>query len=146
MFATGVTFLYGLSIASVLAVLLVLTSSLTVLPALLSRWGEKVARPSRRARRRAADGRPPRQSAWRRWSRTVQARPWPLALASLLLVLLFLVPVVGMRLDSSDAGNDPSNTSTYRAFNLLSDGFGSGFNGPLLVAVELPKARPTIRQ
>ena len=139
MFATGVTFLYGLSIASILAVLLVLTSSLTVLPALLSRWGEKVARPSRRSRRRAASGRPPRQSAWRRWSQTVQARPWPLAVASLLLVLLFLVPVVGMRLDSSDAGNDPSNTSTYRAFNLLSDGFGSGFNGPLLVAVELPK-------
>ena len=59
MFATGVTFLYGLSIASVLAVLLVLTASLTVLPALLSAFGERVVRPSRSARRREADGRPP---------------------------------------------------------------------------------------
>jgi RND superfamily putative drug exporter len=47
------------------------------------------------------------------------------------------VPVLGLRLDSSDAGNDPSSTSTYRAFNLLSDGFGPGFNGPLLVVAQL---------
>src|SRR5436305_5443875 len=61
MFATGVTFLYGLALASVLAVLLVLAASLTVLPALLASFGEKVARPSRRARRRAARGGPPRR-------------------------------------------------------------------------------------
>ncbi|MFI5039939.1 MAG: MMPL family transporter, partial [Solirubrobacterales bacterium] len=83
MFATGVSFMYGLAIASVLAVLLVLAASLTVLPALLAAFGEKVARPSRRSRKRAARGEAPRESAWRRWSLTVQARPWPLALASL---------------------------------------------------------------
>ncbi len=138
MFATGVTFLYGLAIASVVAVLMVLLSSLTVLPALLSRWGHKVVRPSRSARRRAARGEPPRESSWRRWSVTVQSHPRSLAAASLAVMLLFIVPLVGMRLDSSDAGNDPSNTSTYRAFNLLSQGFGAGFNGPLLIAVELP--------
>ncbi len=153
MFATGVTFLYGMSISSVLAVLMVLAASLTVLPAMLSAFGEKVARPSRWARRRAARGRPPRPSAWRRWSRLVQAHPWRLAIASTLVLLLFLVPVLGMRLESSDAGNDPSNTTTYTAFNLLSRGFGPGFNGPLLVAVrmsspaqraELPAVRATL--
>src|SRR6202035_595913 len=51
---------------------------------------------------------------------------------------LVLIPVFSLRLDSADAGNDPTNTSTYRAFNLLSQGFGPGFNGPLLVAVEMP--------
>ncbi len=56
MFATGVTFLYGLSIASVVAVLLVLAASLTVLPALLSSFGHRVVRPTRRARRREAQG------------------------------------------------------------------------------------------
>ncbi len=56
MFATGVSFLYGLAIASVLAVLLVLSASLTVLPAMLSRFGAKVARPSRSERRREARG------------------------------------------------------------------------------------------
>jgi putative drug exporter of the RND superfamily len=137
MFATGVAFMYGLAIASVLAVLCVLAASLTVLPAMLSMFGHKVVRPSRSARRREAQGKPPKPSAWRSWSVTVQSRPWPLAAASLAVMLLFLIPFFGMRLDTSDAGNDPSGTSTYRAFNLLSHGFGPGFNGPLLIAAQL---------
>jgi RND superfamily putative drug exporter len=137
MFATGVAFMYGLAIASVLAVLLVMAASLTVLPALLASFGHKVVRPSRAARRRAARGEPPRQSSWRRWSLTVQARPWPLAVASLAVMLVFLIPFFSMRLETSDAGNDPTDTSTYKAFNLLSDGFGPGFNGPLLIATQL---------
>jgi RND superfamily putative drug exporter len=68
----------------------------------------------------------------------VQAHPRPLAAASLAFMVLCLLPTLGLRLESSDAGNDPSNTSTYRAFNMLARGFGPGFNGPLLVAVELP--------
>ena len=143
MFATGVTFLYGLSIASVVAVLLVLAASLTVLPALLSSFGHRVVRPTRRARRREAKGEAPRESSWRRWSITVQKRPWPLAILSLAVMLAFLVPFFGMRLDTSDAGNDPTSTSTYKAFNLLSDGFGPGFNGPLTIATQL--SNPTER-
>ena len=143
MFATGVSFMYGLSIASVVAVLLTLLASLTVLPAMLSRFGERLARPSRAARRRAARGEAPRESAWRRWSVMVQSRPWPLAIAALVVMGAFIAPVFALRLDNSDAGNDPSNTSTYRAFNLLSNGFGPGFNGPLQVAVELPRPGDT---
>ncbi len=139
MFATGVAFMYGLSIASIIAVLLVLGASLTLTPALLSRFGHRVVRPSRSERRHAASGRP-HESAWRRWSVTVQARPVPLALLSLAVMLACLVPFFSLRLDSSDAGNDPSGTSSYLAFNMLSHGFGAGFNGPLLVAVELPSS------
>ncbi len=137
MFATGVSFMYGLAIASVVAVLLVLAASLTVLPALLSAFGHRVVRPGRSARRRQARSEAPRESTWRRWSVIVQSRPWPLAAISLIVMLLFLVPFLGMRLDTSDAGNDPSGTSTYRAFNLLSRGFGPGFNGPLMIATQL---------
>ena len=137
MFATGVTFMYGLAIASVLAVILVMLASLTVLPALLASWGHRVVRPTRRARRRMERGEPPRESAWRRWSLLVQKRPWPLAAASTALMLVFLIPVLGLRLESSDAGNDPSSTSTYRAYHLLADGFGPGFNGPLQIVVQM---------
>jgi RND superfamily putative drug exporter len=139
MFATGVAFMYGLSIASIIAVLLVLGASLTLTPALLSRFGHKVVRPSRSERRHTASGRP-HESAWRRWSVMVQARPVPLALLSLAVMLACLIPFFSLRLDSSDAGNDPSGTSSQRAFNMLSHGFGAGFNGPLLVAVELPSS------
>jgi RND superfamily putative drug exporter len=139
MFATGVAFMYGLSIASIIAVLLVLLASLTLTPALLSRYGHRVVRPSRSERRRTASGRP-HESAWRRWSTMIQARPAPLALLSLAVMLTCLIPFFSLRLDSSDAGNDPSGTTSYRAFNMLARGFGAGFNGPLLVAVELPSS------
>jgi putative drug exporter of the RND superfamily len=137
MFATGVSFMYGLAIASVLAVLMVLAASLTVLPALLAGFGHRVVRPGRAARRRALRGEAPRPSAWRRWSTTVQSHPWPLAVVSALVMLAFLIPFVGLRLDTSDAGNDPAGTSTHHAFQLVSEGFGPGFNGPLLIAAQL---------
>jgi RND superfamily putative drug exporter len=137
MFATGVSFMYGLSIAAVLAVLLTLAASLTLLPALLSRFGEKIVRPTRSARKRAERGEAPRPSRWRAWSVTVQRHAKPLAAGSLLVMILFLVPFFGLRLDTSDAGNDPNNTNTHQAFDLLSNGFGAGFNGPLLIAAEL---------
>jgi len=151
MFATGVAFMYGLAIAAVIAVLLTLVASLTLLPALLSRFGPRLVRP--RGARRGLNGRrrtavagadgasasvtAPRRSAWRRWSETVQSRPWPLAIVSLAAMIALLVPVFAMRLDSSDAGNDPGSTSSREAFDLLANGFGAGFNGPLLLVAEL---------
>jgi RND superfamily putative drug exporter len=160
MFATGVSFMYGLAIAAVLAVLLTLIASLTLLPALLSRFGPRLARPrgarvGRLRRRRAgaaavngagpgivngANGQAvtaPSHSAWRRWSQIVQARPWPLAIVSLGVMVALLVPVFAIRLDSSDAGNDPANVSSRHAFDLLAHGFGAGFNGPLQLVAEL---------
>jgi RND superfamily putative drug exporter len=148
MFATGVSFLYGLSIASILAVLMTMIASLTVLPAMLSRFGHRVVRqPGQRGlfRRRGtpttadvAVETAESRSRWREWSRTVQRRPWPLALLSLGLMIALLLPVVGLRLESSDAGNDPSGTKTRQAFDYLAEGFGAGFNGPLLIVSELP--------
>jgi putative drug exporter of the RND superfamily len=148
MFATGVTFMYGLSIASILAVLLVLSASLTALPALLMFFGPRLVKPTRRARRREARGQAERPSRWREWSLTVQRHPRALALASLLVMLAFIAPVLAMRLDSSDAGNDPSGKSTRVAFDLLAAGFGPGFNGPLLIAGELdgPNAKANLGQ
>jgi RND superfamily putative drug exporter len=152
MFATGVSFLYGLSIASILAVLLTLAASLTVLPAMLSRWGDRIV--AQRTGRRRVFGRAGAgpatgvsadavmkarsSSRWREWSRTVQSRPWPLAILSLGVMVALLLPVFALRLQSSDAGNDPAGTSTRQAFDMLAQGFGAGFNGPLLIVAELP--------
>jgi putative drug exporter of the RND superfamily len=150
MFATGVGFMYGLAVGSIIAVLLVMLASLTLLPALLSRFGPRLVRPRRAARRRAAAAKPPRESLWRRWSLIVQARPWPLAVVSLLVMVACLSPVTALRLDNGDAGNDPSSQSTYTAFNLLAAGFGPGFNGPLAIVSELHRpgdasALPAVR-
>jgi RND superfamily putative drug exporter len=151
MFATGVAFMYGLAIAAVIAVLLTLMASLTLLPALLARFGPRLVRVSashrtslRRRGRAAArgsrgehDARPGAGSAWRRWGATIQRHPWPLAAASLAVMVALLTPVFALRLDESDAGNDPSALSSRHAFDLLAQGFGQGFNGPLLLVAEL---------
>jgi RND superfamily putative drug exporter len=152
MFATGIGFMYGLAIASALAVLLTLAASLTLLPAMLARYGSRLARRRTRrlpfTRRRAAlaaagaDTPGSHRSAWKRWSGIVQARPWPLAIASLVLMVALLLPVTRLRLDTSDAGNDPAGSSSRQAFDLLAEGFGSGFNGPLVLVAELPERAP----
>lgn len=139
MFTVGVAFLNGIAVAAAMTVALVLLASLTVLPALLSRYGEKVARGGRRARRRQEirhDG--DERSLWRRWSAGVQRHPWLALGSSLALMLVVASPLLAMRLDSSDASNDPPSHSSYRAYEMLAAGFGKGFNGPLLVVVELP--------
>ncbi len=133
MFTTGVSFTYGLAVASVIAVLLTLAATLTLLPAMLSRFGARLVRPRRSRRaRRARPG-----SVWRRWSETVRARPVPLALGSVAIMVALLTPAFALRLDISDAGNDPAGLSSHQAFGLLADGFGAGFNGPLQLVAEL---------
>ena len=144
MFATGVAFMYGLAIAAVIAVLLTLVASITLLPALLSRFGPRLAR--RRfigghrgapAKANGAKASAPSRSAWRRWSGIVQARPWSLAIVSLAVMLALLAPVIALRLDEGDAGNDPATASSRHAFDLLAQGFGQGFNGPLVLVSQL---------
>jgi putative drug exporter of the RND superfamily len=143
MFATGVSFMYGLAIASVLAVLLTMTASLTLLPALLSRFGTRIARGRSRGRARSGSrgrARPPRPSFWRGWSETVQARPWPLALGALAVMITLLLPALALRLETSDAGNDPAGLSSRHAFDMLARGFGAGFNGPLTLVAQVDGA------
>jgi len=133
MFALGVSFLYGVAIAASLGVLTVLAASLTLLPALLMFSGKRVGRVRQRSRARE-----PRAGFWLRWVGMIQRRPVWAALVSTVLLLTLAVPALGLRLGASDAGNDPATHTTRHAYDLLAQGFGSGFNGPLLVAVGLP--------
>jgi len=104
----------------------------TLLPALLGFLGMRVL--SRRERRRlAADGPAPdgTSGAWMRLAAFVQRHPAPLAAAAAAVMLVLAIPVLSLRLGSSDAANDPASTTTHQAYELLADGFGPGFNGPL---------------
>jgi putative drug exporter of the RND superfamily len=75
---------------------------------------------------------------WLRWSAFVQRRPWTIAVSATLVMLLIAAPAMALRLGSSDASNDPANQTTHRAYALLAQGFGEGFNGPLLVVAKVP--------
>ena len=140
-FALGVEFLYGLAVASALAVLMTMLAALTVLPALLSRFGERIGRPRRR--RTAVAGSAEGAQAggfWVRWSGFIERHPWEGAIAGLAIMLTLCAPALALRLGNSDAGNNPPGQTTRQAFDLLAKGFGPGFNGPLQVVASLPHA------
>jgi len=140
-FALGVSFLYGLAVASSLAVLMTMLAALTILPAILSRFGERIARPGRRARNsgESAAARDAR-GAWARWASLIQRHPWPGAVAGLAIMLALAAPALALRLGNSDAGNNPPSSTTRHSYDLLAKGFGRGFNGPLQVVATLPHA------
>jgi RND superfamily putative drug exporter len=134
MFALGVNLLNGVAIAAALGVVLVLAASLTLLPALLRLAGRQIGA----ARRTAAHaGRP---GFWARWVGAIQRRPMLATVAATAVMLTLATPALGLRLGSSDAGNDPASQTTRKAYDLIAQGFGKGFNGPLQVAVKLPTA------
>ncbi len=64
-----------------------------------------------------------------------------IATASALTMLAIAAPATALRLGSSDAGNDPTSFTTHRAYELLANGFGQGFNGPLLVVAKVPNPK-----
>jgi RND superfamily putative drug exporter len=84
---------------------------------------------------------PIRETLSYRWSRFIQRRPWQTAIGGALALLLLSIPVLGMRLGFSDEGNFDRKTTTRKAYDLLAQGFGPGYNGPFLLATELPAGK-----
>jgi len=82
---------------------------------------------------------PRRETVAYRWSRVIQHRPWRAAIGGAAALLVLAVPVLGLRLGFSDESNFADDTTTKQAYDLLVDGFGPGFNGPLLLVAELPE-------
>jgi putative drug exporter of the RND superfamily len=140
LFLTGLPYMYGVAISASFAVLVVMLASITLLPALLSYLGPRVDKLripflGRRLDRPEEDG----DSPAARWSHAVQRRPWPAAIAAAAVLLALAAPALGMRLGFPDAGNDPPDTMTRQAYDLISEGFGPGANGPLVIAAALPE-------
>ena len=90
------------------------------------------ANPLRRVMRHR-EAKPLRDTVWYRLSRVVQSRPWLFAVGGTVVLLVLAAPVLGLRLGFSDEGNFAEDTTTRKAYDLISEGFGPGANGPLLV-------------
>src|SRR5216683_925605 len=132
MLVLRISFISGLGIAAAIAVLFTVAAATTLLPALLGFLGTRVL--SRKERRRlAADGPASDGTSGRgaRLAAFVQRHPAPLAAAASAVMLILAIPVLSLRLGSSDAANDPASSTTHQAYELLATGFGPGFNGPL---------------
>jgi RND superfamily putative drug exporter len=126
----------GLAIGIALGVFMTMLAALTLLPAVLGFVGRNVDKfglPNRKRAEGDVEG-----TFWQRWSQLIQRRPWPFAIAGLTVLLVLAIPVLSMRLAFADAGNRPTSDTTRVAYDMVSEGFGPGFNGPLLLAAEMP--------
>jgi putative drug exporter of the RND superfamily len=137
MLLLGLPFLYGVATAAAIAVLFTMIAALTLLPALLSlagSWVNRLRIPGLGRGARSID----EHGWWFRWSERIQRRPLLAALVSGGLLLVLCIPTLSLRLGTNDAGTDPDGTTTREAYDLLAEGFGPGFNGPFVIAAELP--------
>ena len=138
LFLLGLPFIYGAALGAIIAVLLVMAASVTLLPAALGFAGTGIDR-LRAGRRPGTE--PPSgitHGWWWAWSRRVQRRPWLAGTTALALLALLAVPFASLRLAFTDAGTSPASYTSRQAYDLITNGFGPGANGPLLVAVKLP--------
>ncbi|MEV4420108.1 MMPL family transporter [Patulibacter sp. NPDC049589] len=141
MFTLGVSFLYGVAIATCVVVACTVVAALTLLPALLGFFGTKLLTKKQRRALEAGELTTGDESAgWFRWGTVLGRRPALTAVAAIVVMLAVASPFLDIRLGSSDQGNDPSDTTTRKAYDLLATGFGPGFNGPLQLVAATPDA------
>jgi RND superfamily putative drug exporter len=136
MLAIGLSFISGLGIGAAAVVALTVAAAVTLLPAVLGFVGTNVDKLRLPWVHNEGDG--TRETIWHRWSRFVQRRPWVLTIVGLAIVIALAAPVLSLRLGFVDAGNDPAGTQTRQAYDLLAEGFGPGFNGQFLLAIQMP--------
>jgi len=130
----GIPLVWTLGYAAAIAVLFAILVALTFLPALLAWVGHGIERlkvplphsthPDNRAH------------GWARWAEWVSDHPWVSAVAGVVILLVLAWPATNMKLGQEDLGQLPTDTQTRQAYDLTTEGFGVGENGPLLIAIE----------
>ncbi|NUR63554.1 MAG: MMPL family transporter [Catenulispora sp.] len=137
----GVRFIDGLAVPAAITVVCTVVASITLLPALLGVFGLRVL--SRRQRRALRDGEldsEDRGGLWGRWSRTVPRFAAALTALGVVTTAVVSTPVLHLRLGFADASNDPASSHTHKSYEMLAEGFGPGFNGPLFLVAEIQSA------
>ncbi|MFB7714837.1 MMPL family transporter [Streptomyces sp. NPDC056105] len=125
----------GIAAAGTVAIAVLI--ALTLIPALLGYAGKRVH--GRKARKvLAAEKKPePKTNMGTRWARFVLRRPVAVLLTAVVGLGVMAVPVSSLELGLPDDGVQPTDTTQRKAYDLLSEGFGPGFNGPLVAVVDV---------
>ena len=128
----NIEFVQGMGIGAATVVAITMLAAVTLLPAVISFVGSSIDRlriPGIGNHAHKED-----RGFFYRWSRFVERHPWSVLLVGLVIIITLALPMFSMRLGSSDASARPESDTTRRAYDLLSEGFGLGFNGPLMLA------------
>ena len=131
---SGVSLITVLGQAAAIVVVVAVLASTTLPPALLGLCGDRIERLRVGRDRRPTLG---HSGYWQRWGARLARRPGVLAVASVALLLAVTAPVTGLGLGLTDNGSASSSTTVRQAYDLMSESFGAGSNGPLLVTADL---------
>ncbi|MEU0584520.1 MMPL family transporter [Streptomyces sp. NPDC006132] len=142
MLTLNVGIINGMAIGAAVTVVLTVLAAITLLPALLGMIGPRVLSKKERRDMAGQASRPSsgRAGLWGRWAERVQARPKTLGVVALAVLAALALPTLSLRLGASDDGNLPTTSTNRQAYDMIADGFGPGFNGPLVLAVQAPTA------
>ena len=142
----GIPMVSWMGFGSAIVVAVTATAAVTLLPALMGFAGHNIDRfgiPGLKPRvETGARDEHGEYHGWARWSHHVARHAVRYLIASLALVLLLAVPFLSLRLGMPDNGNEPTDSTLRRSYDLVADAFGPGSNGPLILSVELGGTDP----
>lgn len=140
LFVVGLPFLSVLGASAALAVAIAVVAAITLLPAFMGLSGEKLRpKPGSQAARVAAFS-ADNPSFGRRWVRMVTKRPLTVTLVTVLGLGAVALPALSLDLNLPGGGQEPEESTQRQAYDLISEGFGPGYNGPLLIAVDITRS------
>ena len=134
----GIPFLSVMGVGAAVAVLIAIGVATTLLPALLGLAKARLApKPGSRAHKRAVAEPGEQKTMGFRWVTGVMKRPILATLGVVAILGTLAIPALSLDLNLPDGGSEPAGSTQREAYDLVSEGFGPGYNGPLVVAVDI---------
>jgi RND superfamily putative drug exporter len=135
LYFSGIPLVRSLGYTTAIVVATAVLAAITFLPAVLGLLGRRVLKLRFRLGERKLDAEHP--GGWFRWAGAIRSHPLIAAVTGIVILGLLALPALDLRLGAEDFGQLPKDTTERQAYDALTEGFGVGTNGPLLIAVSV---------